>query len=188
MTTQNQSATEEKKYFNLYIQGFGYLNNVRTFTHRRKSYLKVTVTALQGPADEVDYKYFHCTVVGTEAKQLISHCAEEINSGQTVFVRFTLSELLVFTTNQQHGEHRGQPTAALGSNLLSLSMIKINGEVVYTAPPKEPSSNVGPANTTDIPDALDTTDMPVTAHDWEAADSGDPIDTTEPSAVSHHAG
>lgn len=185
MTTQTPSTAEEKKYFNLYLQGIGYLNNVRTITRHKKSYLKVSVTVLQGPADKVDYKYFDCTVVGTEAKQLISHCAQEINSGETVLARFTLSDLWVFPFMQQKMEGRGQPNAGLASNLLSLSMIKINGEVVYTAPPREPTSDVSPANAVQRPDTLDTTDMSVIADDWEATKRGDPTDTTEGSTVSY---
>ncbi|WP_338523689.1 DUF3577 domain-containing protein [Pseudomonas batumici] len=188
MTTQNQSATEEKKYFNLYLQGIGYLNSVRTITRHRQSYLKVSVAVLQGPADSADYTYIDCTVVGIEAKQLISHCAQEINSSrEAVLACFTLSDLWVSPYIHQKGDRRGQPGAGLTSNLLSLSMIKINGETVYIAPPKENTSDESPANAMQTPDALDTTDRPETIDDLETIDSGDLTDGTEDTMVAHDA-
>ena len=186
MTTQTQPVAEEKKYFNLYLQGIGYLNNVRTITRNRQSYLKLSVAAIQGPADSTDYTYFDCTVVGTEAKQLISHCAQEINSGQTVLACFTLSDLLVSPFIHQKSELRGQPGAGLTSNLLSVSMIKINGEVVYTAPPKEETSGIDVANATDSSDALKTAETPETTDDSETTGSGDPSSIKEDSTVAHH--
>jgi len=186
MTTQTQPTPEEKKYFNLYLQGIGYLNNVRTITRNRQSYLKLSVAAIQGPADSTDYTYFDCTVVGTEAKQLISHCVQEINSGQTVLACFTLSDLLVSPFIHQKSELRGQPGAGLTSNLLSVSMIKINGEVVYAAPPKENTSDADPTNASGTSEALETVETPDTTDDSEATDIGDPADITEDSRAAHH--
>ncbi|NWA29725.1 DUF3577 domain-containing protein [Pseudomonas gingeri] len=188
MTDQTQPAAEEKKYFNLYLHGIGYLNSVRTLTRHRQSYLKVSVAVLQGPADSTDYTYIDCTVVGIEAKQLISHCAQEINSSrETVLACFTLSDLWVSPYIHQKGERRSQPGAGLTSNLLSLSMLRINGETVYAAPPKEPASDVDSAVTTDLADVPDITDEPVTADNSEGTGSGDPIDALEDPAVAHDA-
>ncbi|WP_191488083.1 DUF3577 domain-containing protein [Pseudomonas sp. FEN] len=199
MTTQTQPAGEEKKYFNLYLHGIGYLNNVRTITRNGQSYLKLSVAAIQGPADSADYTYFDCTVIGAEAKQLISHCVQEINSGQTVLACFTLSNLLVSPFIHQKSELRGQPGAGLTSNLLSLSMIKINGEVVYVAPPKESTSDVIPSNASETSDALDTVDTPQTSAALEALETPEstdvseatgnvePTDMTEDAAITHHA-
>ena len=186
MTTQTQPATEEKKYFNLDLHGIGYLNSVRTITRHRQSYLKVSIAVLQGPADSADYTYIDCTVVGIEAKQLIRHCAQEINSSrEAVLACFTLNDLWVSPFIHQRGERRGQPGTGLTSNLLSLSMIKINGETVYTAPPKEPTSDVSAANATQTPDALDTTDTSETVYDSDTTEIGNPTDTTGDATIAY---
>lgn len=187
MTTQTRPTAEEKKYFNLYLQGIGYLNNVRTITRNRQSYLKLSVAAIQGLADNADYTYFDCTVVGAEAKQLISQCVQEINSGQTVLACFTLSDLLVSPFIHQKSELRGQPGAGLTSNLLSLSMIKINGEVVYAAPPKESTSDVMPSNASETSGALETVDTPEATDDAEITSRGHPTSITEDATLAHDA-
>ncbi|MGP0016258.1 DUF3577 domain-containing protein [Pseudomonas sp.] len=186
MTTQTQPVAEEKKHFNMYLDCIGYLNNVSTITYHKQSYLKVSVTVLMGPADKVEYRYFSCTVVGTEAKQLISHCAQEINSGQTVVACFKLSGLWTRSFTHQTGEFRGQPDTRLISNLLSLSLIKIDGEVVYHAP-KEEESDVDSANAAQTSNPLDTTNAPETAYDSASSDIGDLTDITEAATVAHHA-
>jgi len=186
MTTQTQPAAEEKKHFNMYLECIGYLNNVSTITFHKQSYLKVSVTALMGPADKIEYRYFSCTVVGTEAKQLISHCAQEINSGQTVVACFKLSGLWTKSFTHQTGNLRGQPDTRLISNLLSLSLIKIDGEVVYQTP-KEEESDVDMANVEEPADALVTAETPEAIDDLETTEIGDPTDITEDSTAAHHA-
>ncbi len=154
-----QTTFEEKKYFNQHIYGVGYLNNVRTITPPKgDSYLLVKVAALQGPEDDYSYTFYDCRVIGTVAKELVKKCAQAVNSGETVFVRFIISGIWVVPFIYQQGEKQGQPGANLRANLLSVPMMMINGDVVYTAPPKEENADSASSAVADDVEAVDRPD------------------------------
>jgi len=128
----------QKDYFNQHLHGVGYISNVRTITPPKGDpYLVVKVASLCGPVGDHSYTYFNCRVCGTLAKEVIKKCAQAVNSGETVFVRFLLSGIWVIPFIYQQGEKAGQPGANIQANLLSVFMVMINGEVFYTAPTKE---------------------------------------------------
>ncbi|NWA25595.1 DUF3577 domain-containing protein [Pseudomonas gingeri] len=146
----SESTAEEKKYFNQHIRGFAYLSNARTIDPPKgDAYQLVRVSALHGAADDCSYTDYDCRVIGTVAKELIKKCAKAINSGETVFVRFLLSGLWVVPYIYQQGEKQGQPGASLRANLLSMSMMMINGDVVYTAPVEEENAGSAPSAAAD---------------------------------------
>lgn len=51
-----QYHTNETKYFDLHTSGIGYLNRTREVSVRKGNpFMAVTIAALQGAADEVEY-------------------------------------------------------------------------------------------------------------------------------------
>jgi hypothetical protein len=147
----SQSFTNETKYFDLHTRGIGYLCRAREVSvSRAEPYLAVTVAALHGAAHDVEYTYIDCRVTGAEAYMLISHCKEEINSGSKVLVGFTIGDIWISPFTYQKGDKKGQPGASLKGRLLYISMLRINGETVFRAPPKEPAQN---ASSNIIPDS-----------------------------------
>jgi len=78
---------QETKYFNLHINGLGFLERAREVTPKRgEPFLAVQVTALHGPADSVERTRFDCRVVGQEAKRLVREHMEAINDDTKVLV------------------------------------------------------------------------------------------------------
>lgn len=59
----NNTQAQEAKYFDLHTTGIGYLNRIREVPIRRgEPFLAVTVAALHGAADSVEYSYIDCKV------------------------------------------------------------------------------------------------------------------------------
>lgn len=146
-----QSFTNETKYFDLHTRGIGYLCRAREVSvSRAKPYLSVTVAALHGAAHDVEYTYIDCRVTGVEADTLIRHCMEEINSGDKVLVCFTIGDIWISPFTYQKGDKKGQPGASLKGRLLFISMLRINGETVFRAPPKESTQNASTSTVTDL--------------------------------------
>ena len=58
-------SNDDTKYFDLYTTGIGYLNRVREVTPKEGSpFWSVTIAALRGSVDDVQYTYFECRVSG----------------------------------------------------------------------------------------------------------------------------
>lgn len=137
-----QSFTNETKYFDLHTRGIGYLCRAREVQVRKaEPFMAVTVAALHGATHDAEYTYIDCRVTGAEADMLIRHCKEEINSGDKVLVSFTIGDIWISPFTYQKGEKKGQPGASLKGRLLFISMLRINGETVFKAAPKESSQN-----------------------------------------------
>jgi len=142
-----EPTANDEKYFNLLTNGFGYLSQVRTLpSHKNDPYLAVKLAAIQGPQRRITYTYYDCRVTGAIAKELTTKYATAINTGETVFVHFTTSGLWASPFTYQAGEKKGQPGACLRTNLLNMKLVMINGETVYTAPPKEGASDAAPSD------------------------------------------
>ena len=50
MTSKN-NTTSENKYFNLHVNGIGYLSNIRQVNGPKGQFLTAVINALSGPAD-----------------------------------------------------------------------------------------------------------------------------------------
>lgn len=172
MTQSNAPAT---KYFDLHTSGIGYLNRIRQVTVRKGSpFLAVTVAALHGSSDEVQYTYIDCKVAGGEAERLVRRCQQAESENKKVLVAFRIGDLWIDTFTYDKGDKKGQTGASLKGRLLFINWIRIDGELVYQTPPKdEPVSS--PEAEVDSP--------PVTATD--AASDPDPAATQ---AVTHSSG
>lgn len=67
--------TQESKFFDLHTRGIGYLNRIREVTVRKgQPFMAVTVAALRGTSDDVEYTHIDCVVRGAEAEKLIRRC------------------------------------------------------------------------------------------------------------------
>ena len=128
--SNNATATQEKsKYFDLHINGIGYLNRVREVKPEQGSpFLSVTIAALRGHVDNVQHSYFECVVVGEEAKDLVRQLQPAIDAEQKVLVGFQLSDLTAETFTFNQGERSGETGVSLKSRLLRFQWIKVAGK------------------------------------------------------------
>lgn len=137
----NNSHTSETKFFDLHTTGIGYLNRIREVKPRGKGkpFMAVAIAALHGSADDVEYSYIDCNVVGTDAEKLIRRCQEAVDAGKKVLAGFRIGDIWADAFTYEKGDKKGQPGASLKGRLLFISWIKVDGETVYEAKPKDSS-------------------------------------------------
>ncbi|EGO0724168.1 TPA: STY4534 family ICE replication protein [Escherichia coli] len=147
MTSKN-NATSENKYFNLHVNGIGYLSNIRQVNGPKGQFLTAVINALSGPADNPVYVRFDTTVVEENTASLVRRCIKAVDEDKKVLTGFTLSNLAsdIFTLTK--GEHAGEQRVSLKARLLNIDWIKIGKEVVYKAEKNQstPPGNEQPAS------------------------------------------
>lgn len=134
----NTSSENQNEYFNLTTTGLGYLNRVRTVTPKKgESFLACVIAALYGPCEKPEYQYFDLKVVGKDAEHLVKRCEQAVADERKVLLGFRFGDLWVDTFTYTKGQHAGETGVSLKGRLLYISWIKIDGQMVYTAPKKE---------------------------------------------------
>ena len=127
------SKPDSTKYFDLFTTGIGYLNRVREVTPPEGSpFWSVTIAALRGPTDAVQYTRFECRVSGKQAQELMPRFAEAVTAERHVLIGFTLSDLVAEPFTFKSGERAGQTGVSLKARLLRVGWAKVDGESVYT--------------------------------------------------------
>ncbi|PUA46354.1 hypothetical protein C5U62_13020 [Pseudomonas protegens] len=135
----NNTQTNETKYFDLHTTGIGYFNRVREVKPRGKGkpFMAVAIAALHGASDAVEYSYIDCNVVGTEAEKLVRRCQQAVEADKKVLVSFRIGDIRADAFTYEKGDKQGQPGASLKGRLFFIGWIKVDGETVYEAKPKE---------------------------------------------------
>lgn len=164
MTTQ----TNETFYLDLHTTGVGYLNRARvvkpTGGQKFKPFTSVSVAAMYGSSDDVQYSYYDVTCVGKETAELIQKYMTQINDQNTkVTCHFAIGDAYAASYTKTDGTHG----ASSKGRLLSLYQIKIDGEVVYkkekqetdndnteTANDSAPHQNIGHDSVDSITDSI----------------------------------
>ena len=126
--------THENKHFDLHTKGIGYLNRIREVKVRRgEPFMAVTIAALRGTSDQVEYTYIDCVVRGAEAEKLIRRCQAASEADKKIFVSFTIGDIYPETFVYRSGDKKGETGVSIKGRLLRLGFIKIDGETVYQA-------------------------------------------------------
>ncbi|HKT73473.1 MAG TPA: STY4534 family ICE replication protein, partial [Steroidobacteraceae bacterium] len=115
MTTTASTQTRPKKsYFDLHIEGVGYVNRIREVTPKRgAAFLACEVAALVGPTDAVEYRRFDVRVSGTDAQHLIRRCEQAVKDEKKVLIGFRLGDLWTDIFTYSKGPKEGQTGVSL---------------------------------------------------------------------------
>ncbi|MFS6933719.1 STY4534 family ICE replication protein [Klebsiella oxytoca] len=139
----------QASYFNLHVDGLGYLSNVREITTANGSFLSCVINALHGLTDKPEYTRFDVTISGKEASSLIRRCQKSVDEEKKVLLGFKLSNLTADVFTLTKGEHAGETRPTLKARLIKISWIKVGQEMVYRAEksvpapaPEAPASNL----------------------------------------------
>lgn len=129
----------DKKYFDLHVTGLGYVNRVREVEVRKgPGFLAADISALRGDSDEVEYTKFDCRVSGAEAQKVIKRAMEAANDqNRKVLVGFKIGDIYPETFTYSKGEKAGTTGVSLKGRILQVKFVKVDGEMVYTAPKPE---------------------------------------------------
>jgi len=139
--TSKSGQDDEQGYFNIRVEAFGYLNEVRECESKEGDpFLACNLTALVGKRSEPAKRYLDCIVVGEKTQELVRSYAEDVEAGKTVFIHFIANDINPKPYTHKAGENKGKPDASMRSRLFHIVKIWIDGEEVYTAPSKEESA------------------------------------------------
>lgn len=121
----------EIKYFDLITTGLAYVNRVEDVVPEEGDpFLKVTLAALRGRAENVQYTRFDCRVAGAQAMAAIEQVKASVQNDRKVLIGFTLSGLYPQTFTFKRGERAGETGIALKARLIKVSWARIDGTVV----------------------------------------------------------
>ena len=127
------SNNESTKYFDLHINGIGYLNRVREVTPEEGTpFLSVTIAALRGSVDNVQYTHFECSVSGKKAQEVVRQLKSAVEGKLKVLIGFTLSDLYAEPFTFKNGDKAGETGVSLKARLLRVSWAKIDGQPFLT--------------------------------------------------------
>ena len=128
----NQSAaSKDPSYFNLHVDGIGYLNRVRRVKPKKgQEFLACTVSAVWGNASEVGYTKFDCKVSGAEAQKIVTMLEPVVAPDNTVLIGFRIADIYPEMFTFQKGEHQGEHGVCIKGRLLRIKFAKLNGEAV----------------------------------------------------------
>ena len=128
------SMNETKQYFDLHTTGIGYLNRIREVTPKEGNpFLSVTIAALRGSVDNVQYTHFECRVSGKQAQELVRQLQPAVEGSLKVLIGFTLSDLYAESFTFRNGEKAGETGISLKARLLRIAWAKVDGQPFYTA-------------------------------------------------------
>lgn len=126
------SSNESQKYFDLHTTGIGYVNRVREVTPKEGSpFLSVTIAALRGSVDNVQYTHFECRVSGKQAQKVLREVEPAVEGKLKVLIGFTLSDLYGEAFTFKHGDKAGETGISLKARLLRVSWAKVDGQPFY---------------------------------------------------------
>lgn len=127
------SNNETTKYFDLHTNGIGYLNRVREVTPEEGTpFLSVTIAALRGSVDNVQYTHFECPVSGKKAQEIARQLKSAVEGKLKVLIGFTLSDLYAESFTYKNGDKSGETGVSLKARLLSISWAKVDGQPFVT--------------------------------------------------------
>ena len=128
------STNETTKYFDLHTDGLGYLNRIREVTPKEGNpFLSVTIAALRGSVDNVQYTHFECRVSGKQAQDIVRQLKPTVEDSAKVLIGFTLSDLYAEAFTFKNGDKAGETGISLKTRLLRIAWAKVDGEPFYTA-------------------------------------------------------
>jgi hypothetical protein len=131
MAEQSQH-TSQPSYFNLHVEGVGYLNRVRTVKPKKKGqeFLACTVSAMRGSTDEVAYTKFDCRVSGSDAQKIVKALEADVNADKSVIIGFRIADIYPELFTYEKGERQGQTGVSIKGRLLRVKFAKVDGESI----------------------------------------------------------
>ncbi len=133
---ESDQDNQQPSFFNLQVDGIGYLNRVRTIhAQKGQAFMACTVSALRGMGSEVGYTKFDCRVSGEDAQLIISRLEGDIAADKAVLIGFRIVDIYPELFTFEKGDKKGQPGISIKGRLLRIKFAKVNGEPIALPPP-----------------------------------------------------
>ena len=125
-----QAATQPS-YFNLHVEGIGYLNRVRLVKPAQgREFLACTVAAMRGSTEAASYTYFDCVVSGAGAQKVVQMLEQDVADDKPVLIGFKLGDIYPEIFTFRKGDKEGQSGVSIKGRLLKIKFAKVNGVAV----------------------------------------------------------
>ena len=132
-------ASNQSSFFNLHVEGVGYLNRVRTIKPKKgQEFLACHVAALRGADSDVSYTRFDCRVSGADAQEVIRRLESDVAAEKSVIIGFRIADIYPEMFTFEKGDKKGQTGVALKGRLLRIKFAKVNGESIDVPQPVRP--------------------------------------------------
>ena len=128
---EQSPATNQSSFFNLHVEGVGYLNRVRTIKPKKgQEFIACTVSAMRGSTDDISYTKFDCRVSGAAAQKIVEFLAPWVAAEKTVLIGFRIGDIYPELFTYEKGEKAGQPGVSIKGRLLRIKFAKVDGTAV----------------------------------------------------------
>jgi hypothetical protein len=129
--SEKSQAANEMSFFNLHVEGVGYLNRVRMVKAKQgQEFLACSVSALRGSSENLGYTRFDCTVRGVEAQKIVKLLEPDVTAERPVLIGFKLGDIYPELFTFEKGDRQGQPGVSIKGRLLKIKFAKVNGVAV----------------------------------------------------------
>ncbi|MBK8107008.1 MAG: DUF3577 domain-containing protein [Betaproteobacteria bacterium] len=134
--SESSQASSQPSYFNLHVEGVGYLNRVRTVKPKKgQEFLACTVAALRGSDSDVSYTKFDCRVSGADAQAIVKRLEDDVAAEKAVIIGFRIADIYPEMFTFEKGDRKGQPGVSIKGRLLRIKFAKVNGEPIDVPQP-----------------------------------------------------
>ncbi len=129
--TSASTSVDEKAFFDLHVNGVGYLNRIREVKPRKgQPFLACSISAMRGEPTDLDYTKFDLRVTGAEAKRIVAMLKPEVDTKKPVLIGFRIGDIYPELFTYERGEKAGQPGVAIKGRLLKIGFAKVDGQPV----------------------------------------------------------
>jgi predicted Zn-dependent protease len=150
--SESTQASNSSSFFNLHVEGVGYLNRVRTIKPKKgQEFLACHVAALRGSDSDVSYTKFDCRVSGADAKEVIKRLEADVAAEKSVIIGFRIADIYPEMFTFEKGERKGQSGVAIKGRLLRIKFAKVNGESIEVPQPARAAQREGEADREPVP-------------------------------------
>ena len=133
-------SVDEKAFFDLHVNGVGYLNRIREVKPRKgQPFLACSISAMRGEPTDLDYTKFDLRVTGAEAKRIVAMLKPEVDTKKPVLIGFRIGDIYPELFTYERGDKAGQQGVAIKGRLLKIGFAKVDGQAV-TLPVEPPQS------------------------------------------------
>ena len=134
--SESTQASSQPSYFNLHVEGVGYLNRVRTVKPKKgQEFLACTVAALRGSDSDVSYTKFDCRVSGADAQAIVKRLEDDVAAEKSVIIGFRIADIYPELFTFEKGDRKGQPGVSIKGRLLRIKFAKVNGKSIDVPQP-----------------------------------------------------
>jgi len=137
--SESSLVRSPSSFFNLHVEGVGYLNRVRTIKPKKgQEFLACTVAALRGSDSDVCYTKFDCRVSGADAQEVVKRLQADVMADKSVIIGFRIADIYPEMFTFEKGDLKGRPGVAIKGRLLRIKFAKVNGESIDVPQPARP--------------------------------------------------